>query len=162
MKMQHTLASVLLLASIAVPVSHADEKSHLAALEVVKTATCGCCKKWVDHAQSSGLTIHARDVPYPDLKQLKDKLGIAPQQRSCHTATSPDGYVFEGHIPAKLIKQFLLAPPAGALGLSVPAMPLGSPGMEYKGGFMPYKVHVLFPNGRTEVYAELNHYEAQF
>ncbi|WP_369802079.1 DUF411 domain-containing protein [Microbulbifer sp. Q7] len=81
--------------------------------------------------------------------------------QSCHTSVSADGYVFEGHIPAKLIRQFLRNPPAGARGLAVPAMPLGSPGMEVGDRFTPYKVLQLNRDGSTSVYANIDHFEQQ-
>ncbi len=81
---------------------------------------------------------------------------------SCHTAVTENGYVFEGHVPARYIAQFLNDPPAGAVGLSVPAMPVGSPGMEYKDEFMPYQVLLVNKDGSVEVYASVESYQQQF
>lgn len=91
-----------------------------------------------------------------DLKPIKEKYGIKPDFRSCHTAVSKDGYVFEGHVPAKLVKQFLSQPRTDAIGLSVPAMVVGSPGMEMGEKFMPYQVLLLKKDGTSEVYAKIN------
>jgi len=90
------------------------------------------------------------------------KYGIKPNYRSCHTAVTRNGFAFEGHVPAKFIKQFLAEKHNNAIGLSVPAMPVGSPGMEVGERFMPYNVLILFKDGTSEVYAEVKTYEEQF
>ena len=87
--------------------------------------------------------------------KIKEKYNIEPQYRSCHTAVSSDGFIFEGHIPSKFIKQFLSEDHPKAIGLSVPGMPLGSPGMEVEDRFMPYDVLILFKDGTSKVYAEV-------
>ena len=92
---------------------------------------------------------------HQNLQEIKEQHSIKPKYQSCHTAVSEEGYVFEGHIPSKFIKQFLSNPEADAIGLAVPGMPLGSPGMEVQGRFMPYDVLVLFKDGSSEVYAEV-------
>ena len=81
--------------------------------------------------------------------------------RSCHTAVTTDGFVFEGHVPAKYMAKFLENPPKGAIGLAVPGMPMGSPGMEYQNKFMPYQVMQLNKDGSTAVYADIDSPEAQ-
>jgi len=128
-------------------------------LTTYKSATCGCCKLWVEHASEHGFEVDAQNVS--DLNAVKNKHKIAAEFQSCHTSVSPDGYVFEGHIPAKLIRQFLQNPPAGARGLAVPAMPLGSPGMEVGDRFTPYKVLQLNKDGSTSVYASIDRFEQQ-
>ena len=120
---------------------------------VYKDANCGCCKEWVGYAKDNGLSATTHDVA--DLSVFKDRYGVPQQMRSCHTTVTTDGYVFEGHVPAKHMAQFLENPPIGAIGLAVPSMPVGSPGMEYKGKFMPYKVMQLNNDGTTEVYAAI-------
>ena len=120
---------------------------------VYKDANCGCCKEWVGYAKDNGLSATTHDVA--DLSVFKDRYGVPQQMRSCHTTVTTDGYVFEGHVPAKHMAQFLENPPVGAIGLAVPSMPVGSPGMEYKGKFMPYKVMQLNNDGTTEVYAAI-------
>ena len=120
-------------------------------LTVYKSPTCGCCEKWVTHMEEAGFSAVSR---HPDnLNALKQQLGIKPGMHSCHTAVSTDGYVFEGHIPARYVQAFLANPPVDAIGLSVPAMPVGSPGMEVGDRFMPYQVLLLKQDGGTEVYA---------
>ena len=92
---------------------------------------------------------------HQNLQKVKDQFSIKPKYQSCHTAVSKDGYIFEGHIPSKFIKQFLANPEADAIGLTVPGMPLGSPGMEVEGRFTPYDVLVLYKDGSSKVYAEV-------
>jgi len=122
-------------------------------LLVHKTPTCGCCKKWVKHLEANNFSTMIKD--HQNLQKVKEQHSIKPKYQSCHTAVSQDGYVFEGHIPSKFIKQFLANPEADAIGLTVPGMPLGSPGMEVQGRFMPYDVLVLYKDGSSKVYAEV-------
>ena len=122
-------------------------------LTVHKTPTCGCCKMWMKHAEENGLTVYGQD--HENLMKIKEKYNIEPQYRSCHTTVSSEGFIFEGHIPSKFIKKFLSENHPNAIGLSVPGMPLGSPGMEYKNQFMPYDVLILFKDGTSKVYAEV-------
>ena len=122
-------------------------------LLVHKTPTCGCCKMWMKHVEKNGFTAYGQD--HQDLMKIKEKYNIEPQYRSCHTAVSSDGFIFEGHIPSKYIKQFLSEDHPEAIGLSVPGMPLGSPGMEVEDRFMPYDVLILFKDGTSKVYAEV-------
>ena len=122
-------------------------------LLVHKTPTCGCCKMWMKHVEENGFTAYGQD--HQNLMKIKEKYNIEPQYRSCHTAVSSDGFVFEGHIPSKYIKQFLSEDHPEAIGLSVPGMPLGSPGMEVDDRFMPYDVLILFKDGTSKVYAEV-------
>ncbi|SEA46501.1 DUF411 domain-containing protein [Microbulbifer marinus] len=128
-------------------------------LTTFKSATCGCCKKWVAHARDNGFNVTAKDVD--DLNGVKSRHQIEPRHQSCHTSVSTEGYVFEGHVPAKLIRQFLQNPPAGARGLAVPAMPLGSPGMEVEDRFTPYNVVLLNSDGSESVYARIDSIEQQ-
>ncbi|MAR95099.1 MAG: metal-binding protein [Gammaproteobacteria bacterium] len=124
-------------------------------LLVHKTPTCGCCKMWMKHVEKNGFTAYGQD--HQNLMKIKEKYNIQPQYRSCHTAVSPDGFIFEGHIPSKYIKQFLSEDHPEAIGLSVPGMPLGSPGMEVEDRFMPYDVLILFKDGTSKIYAEVRH-----
>ena len=137
----------------------ADEPA-MTHLDVYKSPTCGCCTKWMDHLAEYGFTSTGRDTA--ELGRIKLELGVPTRYGSCHTAVSKDGYVFEGHVPARYITQFLDNPPADALGLSVPAMPVGSPGMEYQDQFMPYEVLLLNKDGSIAVYAAVESYAQQF
>ncbi len=93
---------------------------------VYKSPTCGCCSKWVSHLQENGFDVETVDVN--DLSMIKSMSGIKPELASCHTARVDD-YVIEGHVPADDIKRLLAERPE-ARGLTVPGMPMGSPGMD--------------------------------
>ncbi|HPE60760.1 MAG: DUF411 domain-containing protein [Thiothrix sp.] len=112
--------------SAAVP-SEAD--TDLPLVTVYKNATCGCCKDWVKHMEDNGFRVEAHDVgnmlPYKE----QAKLGVG--MGSCHTAFV-DGYAIEGHVPARDVKRLLTEKPTVS-GLTVPRMPVGSPGMEVPG-----------------------------
>ncbi len=136
--------------------AHADTQSTLlqnVSATVYKDVNCGCCKEWVGYAESHGLSAATQHPE--DLSLFKDRYGVPQQMRSCHTTVTTNGYVFEGHVPAKHMAQFLTNPPSDAIGLAVPSMPVGSPGMEYQDKFMPYKVMQLNKDGSTQVYAAI-------
>ena len=121
---------------------------------VYKDANCGCCKEWIGYAEGHGLNATAQNVE--DVSLFKERYSVPQQMRSCHTTVTTDGYVFEGHVPAKYMAQFLKNPPSDAIGLAVPSMPVGSPGMEYQDKFMPYKVMQLNKDGSTAIYATID------
>lgn len=100
--------------------------AQVTAVEVFKSPYCGCCGKWVEHLQQNGFKVNAHDVE--DVPAVRQKLGMPDRLGSCHTAKI-GGYVVEGHVPAADIQRLLKEKPK-ALGLSVPSMPPGSPGME--------------------------------
>ena len=130
-----------------------------ATLNAFKDENCGCCVGWIDHMQEAGF---ASKINHPrDLNGVKEDLGVLPKWQSCHTAVTKGGYVFEGHIPAKYIEQFLASPPEGALGLAVPGMPLGSPGMEMGGRFTPYDIVLMNKDGSSSVFAHVPSAAAQ-
>ena len=126
--------------------------AHLDLL-VHKTPTCGCCKKWVDHMEDNGFSVITED--HQSLAMIKDDLKIQPKFRSCHTGVSQEGYFFEGHVPSRYVLQFLSESNPDAIGLSVPGMPLGSPGMEVDNRFTPYDVLIHFQDGTSKVYAQV-------
>ena len=138
--------------------SNSDALRNVSAT-VYKDANCGCCKEWISHAEHHGMTATGQDVA--DLAVFKERYGVPSNMRSCHTAVTTDGYVFEGHVPAKYIAQFLANPPSEAIGLAVPGMPMGSPGMEYQNKFSPYQVMQINKDGSTAVYAEIDSANAQ-
>lgn len=125
------------------------QDDDLPPLRVAKTETCGCCAEWVRHMEESGFELVVRDVEPADLLAAKARLGLEPRLRSCHTAAGA-GYVFEGHVPADLVRRVLEERPE-IEGLVVPGMPVGSPGMEGPSP-EPYEVLALLEDGRTEVY----------
>lgn len=120
---------------------------------VYKDANCGCCKEWIDHAEDHGMTAEGQDVA--DLAVFKQRYGVPNNMRSCHTTVTTDGYVFEGHVPAKHVAEFLANPPSEAIGLAVPGMPMGSPGMEYQNRFDPYQIMQINKDGSSTVYAQI-------
>ncbi len=115
-----------------------------------KSPTCGCCKDWEIYLQKNGFNVKA--IPEGN-EQIRIKLGMPIQYGSCHTALV-NGYVIEGHVPASEIKRLLFEKPK-ALGLAVPAMPIGSPGMdgpEYRGKKDSYDVLLISANGKSSIY----------
>ncbi|MBU5616284.1 DUF411 domain-containing protein [Psychrobacter sp. TAE2020] len=140
------------LTAVTVPTSNPALLKNVSAT-VYKDIDCGCCKEWIDHAQSNGMSTTAQHPK--DLALFKDRYGVPNDMRSCHTTVTTDGYVFEGHVPAKYVAEFLANPPIQALGLAVPGMPMGSPGMEYQNQFMPYQVMQINKDGSSEVYASI-------
>lgn len=122
-------------------------------IDVYKSPDCHCCKDWMKHLEKEGFA--TRPHHPADLDALKAKHGVPEKYESCHTGVTKEGYVFEGHVPAKFIRRFLAEPPAHARGLSVPGMPLGSPGMESDDFFMPYKIMLLKDDGSAEIYANV-------
>lgn len=117
---------------------------------VYKSATCGCCKKWVEHLQKSGYTVTSHDVP--DVAVYKTRYGVPAALGSCHTAVVSGGYVVEGHVPADLIDKLVVERPQDIIGLAVPGMPQGSPGME-TGSVEHYDVLGFNKAGKTRVFA---------
>ncbi|MDH5178134.1 MAG: DUF411 domain-containing protein [Gammaproteobacteria bacterium] len=119
-------------------------------ITVYKSPTCGCCKKWITHLENNGFKVKAQDMQNVTPKKIE--FGITPQTASCHTAVV-DGYVIEGHVPAEDIKRLLKDKPKDVTGLTVPGMPVGSPGMEMGDRKDPYNVLAIGKDGRTSVYA---------
>ena len=109
--------------------STAKATESLPVVQVYKNASCGCCKDWVKHLEANGFTVQAHDVD--NLLPYKDQAKLGAGMGSCHTAFV-DGYAIEGHVPAWDIKRLLLEKPPIS-GLTVPRMPIGSPGMEVAG-----------------------------
>ena len=138
--------------------SNSDALRNVSAT-VYKDANCGCCKEWISHAEDHGMTAEGQDVA--DLAVFKQRYGVPNNMRSCHTTVTSDGYVFEGHVPAKHVAEFLANPPSDAIGLAVPGMPMGSPGMEYNNQFDPYQIMQINKDGSTAVYAEVDSANAQ-
>jgi hypothetical protein len=123
------------------------------AIQVYKDPTCGCCALWVEHLRKAGFSATVMDVG--DMTAIKDKHGVPGQARSCHTAIV-DGYVLEGHVPSEDVQRLLKQRPA-VVGLAVPGMPIGSPGMEVAGMKpRPYDVLAFDKSGQTTVFASHN------
>ncbi|MFO7764164.1 MAG: DUF411 domain-containing protein [Wenzhouxiangellaceae bacterium] len=127
--------------------------SDEAKLVVHHDPNCGCCGKWIEHMERNGFAVEA--ILETDMNAVKRELGVPENLPSCHTATI-DGYVIEGHVPAADVQK-LLADRPDAKGLSVPGMPLGSPGMEYNNQRQAYDVVLFDDSGNMSVF---NHYPA--
>lgn len=121
------------------------------AMEVLKSATCGCCHEWVAYMQAEGFDVTAIDVSDAELAAAKTAAGLSQDLVSCHTAKI-DGYVVEGHVPAREVERLLSERP-DAIGLSVPGMPYGSPGMGDPADADVYDVLLVKRDGSTEVFA---------
>lgn len=128
----------------------ADVDGALPHVLVHKTESCGCCGKWVEHMQDAGFHVEVRNVT--DMDAIKRRVGIPPMKGSCHTAEI-DGYFVEGHVPAEDVKRLLAEKPE-ARGITVPGMPMGSPGMEMPSGEVdPYAVELVALDGTTSEFA---------
>jgi hypothetical protein len=119
-------------------------------VDVWKDPNCGCCKDWVIHMEANGFDVRVHDSGN---SAARKRLGVPDQLGSCHTALV-GGYAVEGHVPAREVHRLLKERPA-AIGLSVPGMPVGSPGMDgkiYGDRKDPYDVVLVSRNGATRVY----------
>ena len=126
-------------------------QSKAESVTVYKDPACGCCAKWVEHLQQQGFVTTVTEVANVD--DVKTKNHVPQQARSCHTALVR-GYVIEGHVPAADIQRLLKERPTGVVGLAVPGMPIGSPGMEVPGiKAQPFNVVAFDKEGRTTVFA---------
>ena len=110
-----------------------------------------CCGAWVKHLEADGFTVKVNAAEPSTLASLKRQAGIGDRLASCHTAKF-DGYVIEGHVPGTEIKRPVAERPE-AIGLAVPGMPVGSPGMEQGAEFEPYDVLLIKKDGSTEIFA---------
>lgn len=142
-----TIASAVLLAAPALA------SAAMPVIEVFKSESCGCCEAWTKHLKEHGFMVTVNNVANPS--DYRQKFGIPTALGSCHTAKVA-GYAIEGHVPASEIKR-LVESGVKARGLAVPAMPLGSPGME-AGRSDPYDVFLVQPDGRATVY---KHYSGE-
>ncbi|MGK0298242.1 MAG: hypothetical protein ACI9XC_001860 [Gammaproteobacteria bacterium] len=115
---------------------------------VYKSPLCGCCSGWVAHLRDNNFSV--TEVNVDDVTPYKEKYSVPARIGSCHTAVI-DGYVIEGHVPAADILTLLKDRP-DILGLTVPGMPLGSPGMEVGDKFQPYDVLIMNKDGSDAVY----------
>ena len=118
-------------------------------IDVHRDANCGCCKKWISHLEANGFTVV--DHVESDMASVKQKLGVAPRLASCHTAVI-DGKFVEGHVPAAQVVE--LSKRNDLVGIAVPGMPAGSPGMEVGSVQHAYQVIGLSNTGTEEVVAE--------
>jgi len=117
---------------------------------VYKSPTCDCCHKWIEYMEQNGFKVKAVEDQSMDF--VKRYNGVTPQLSSCHTAIV-DGYVVEGHVNASDVKKMLDTKP-DIKGLTVPGMPLGSPGMEYGKHKQEYDVLAIEKDGSTTVFSK--------
>jgi hypothetical protein len=139
---------VAILAPLAV-LACAESAVAATTLIVTKNAACGCCDGWVEHMQKAGFTVEVRVVD--DVNPTATRLGVPDELRSCHT-TQAENYVIEGHVPAEDVKRLLAAKP-DAIGLALPGMVAGSPGMEQGAAAKRYDVLLFAKSGKTKVFA---------
>jgi hypothetical protein len=119
-----------------------------ASVTVYKSASCGCCANWVEHMRAAGFQIASHDVD--DIAVVKRKYSVPADLESCHTAVV-GGYVLEGHVPADVVKRLLAERPK-VVGVAVPGMPMGSPGMEVPGRKDSYNIISFDQAGQHKVY----------
>lgn len=117
-------------------------------VEVFKSPYCGCCEEWIKHLRQNGFSVTSRNVN--DVPAARQQLGMPNELGSCHTA-KVGGYLVEGHVPAADIRRLLKEKPK-AIGLAVPGMPVGSPGME-TGKPMAYDTLLVHTDRSTRVFA---------
>jgi hypothetical protein len=144
-----TRRQMLLMMSMGAAASSALRAQQPLKIDVYKDPTCGCCANWVGHLRKNGFAVHSEDVA--DINSVKAKYNVPAALRSCHTAVV-NGYVIEGHVPAADVKRLLTTRPTDVVGLAVPGMPVGSPGME---GSNPqaYQVLAFDKGGRSRIFA---------
>lgn len=134
--------------SPAVPTDAAAPTPDAATVTLYKNPTCECCEQWADHLRANGFTVVVHQAT--DLNQVKTEAGVPEQLATCHTARAA-GYVIEGHVPADVIQQLLRERPS-VVGIAVPGMPRGVPGMD--GPIKDrYDVIAFERSGATRVYA---------
>lgn len=140
-----------LVASLGLGLAWPLAAAPLPPMQVWKSPSCGCCKDWIVLLQRDGFKVEVYDEGN---NAMRARLGLAQRYGSCHTARI-GGYVVEGHVPVREIRR-LLAERPDALGLAVPGMPVGSPGMdgpEYGGQRDPYDVLLVHRDGSSRVFA---------
>lgn len=128
----------------------ADVTSPPSVLTVYKDPNCGCCQKWIEHMSKAGFVLQVRDTSNMD--EVKKTMRVPTGLQSCHTGIV-DKYVIEGHVPADVVKKFL-AEKSSMLGIAVPDMPAGSPGMEMGSRVDKYDIIAFDRDGKTKVYAK--------
>lgn len=117
-------------------------------MTVYKSPSCGCCGKWIDIMKNKGFEV--KTIETNEVNTIKQKAGLQAGQTSCHTAFV-DGYVVEGHVNYNAIKKMLVEKP-DIIGITVPGMPIGSPGMEQGNTKQAYNILYVNKDGSTGVY----------
>lgn len=151
MKRRAVLTSLAAAAAAALSLS-VVAKEALPTVQVFKNPSCSCCGAWVDHMKAAGFSVTVTEVA--DTSVARKRQGLPDRFGSCHTAVV-GGYVVEGHVPAADVKKLLAMKPV-AVGLAVPGMPVGSPGMEMGSRKDPYQVFLVARVGRERVFSIYN------
>lgn len=147
MTLQMTFRQLLMVAAVAASgAAYAQTATHV---EVFKSPYCGCCKEWVEHMRKAGFDVTTQNVT--DVPAARKATGMPEKFGSCHTA-KVGGYAIEGHVPAADVQRLLKEKPK-AIGLAVPGMPQGSPGMETNHP-QPYDTILVMPDGSYKVFAK--------
>jgi hypothetical protein len=149
MKSRFIILSVSLAAALGAATLLAQQTAAKPTMTVYKSPTCGCCANWITHLQHNGFDVKAVNVE--DIDAVKRTYGVPAALGSCHTGLV-NGYVIEGHIPADAVHRFLREKPAGAVGIAVPGMPAGSPGMEMGNRKDPYNIMRFDKSGASAVF----------
>ena len=152
--MKKLASAGLLVAGALLVVSFRSSDADIGAdpeLRVYKSPTCGCCAKWVDHMEEAGFKVSVEETV--DMRGVKLRAGVPLEISSCHTTVVGD-YVIEGHVPASVVKRFLEEAPE-VKGITVPGMPIGSPGMEGPNP-RPYEVIAFDGKGNRTVFEEVD------
>lgn len=142
---------IAIAALIALPTLPSAQAANPLEITVYRDPSCHCCERWLDHLTTQGF--HPKSIVTPDVAALKQQYGVPNDLTSCHTALI-QGYVIEGHVPAADIKR-LLAEQSPLAGLTVPGMPIGTPGMESGTEHEPFTVVAFDRHGHPESF---NHY----
>ncbi|MEE4346746.1 MAG: DUF411 domain-containing protein [Paracoccaceae bacterium] len=120
------------------------------AVHVMKDPNCGCCSAWIEILENDGFVVTTEASAGTLLMRYKLDNGIPQEMVSCHTGRV-DGYMIEGHVPVADIRRLLEERP-DAIGLAVPGMPYGSPGMGPESEREAYDVFLIRGDGSTEVF----------
>lgn len=139
----------ILLATLTLGTAGASLAQTAVTVDLYKSPYCGCCGKWAEHVTKAGFTVKIHEVD--DVPGTRKKLGMPEKLGSCHTA-KVGNYLLEGHVPAEDIRRLLKEKPK-ALGLAVPGMPAGSPGMDIPNS-PAYETLLVQNDGSTRVFAK--------
>lgn len=139
------MKKILFLITLVISSSFAMEGKKMI---VYKSPSCACCDNWINIMKKNGFNVET--VMSNNVNYIKQRVGLTPQTASCHTAIV-DGYFVEGHVNYSAVKKMLTQKPE-IKGITVPGMPIGSPGMEQGDIKQPYDVLSVDLNGKTKVY----------
>lgn len=143
------LFTIILLLSTGVAYAESKQTEKPIDIVVHRSPTCSCCGKWVEHLKQNNFNV--KDIVSDEVQVVKDKYGVTQELASCHTAIV-EGYVVEGHVPANDIKK-LLKNKTDVIGLTVPGMPSGTPGMEMGGKKDAYQVISFDKKNQRQVFS---------